>query len=334
MSDIIDEVFMPCLAETGFYLDTTCELCCKEGLCYSLDPDKGSGYFWAYCHHRLFSVFVQDFVFHEDLYLQYRQPEYICISCYDSVCGEELEPVGSQLTCNYVKGHASGSKLYKAVYRKNVPIRSVGIVIIPDYYENYINTKYPGEYRDLRTAFSSVNGLTDFPELMLLFRQIRNYRGSGISAKLYYEGKVAEALALVVERTIQNNPLNALSSLSVQDINNLSEVMSYINGHFASDIQLSQLARIACMGKTKLKATFKQANHCTITEFIQKTRMNHAGHLLTSTDLKISQISQMVGYKNTSRFCELFRKSTDLTPMDYRKRTRTAALMNISGGIQ
>ncbi|MNN30678.1 Bifunctional transcriptional activator/DNA repair enzyme AdaA [compost metagenome] len=87
------------------------------------------------------------------------------------------------------------------------------------------------------------------------------------------------------------------------------------------------------MGTTKLKATFKQVNHCTITEFIQKTRMHHAEQLLTETDLKISQIAQMVGYKNTSRFCELFRKSTELTPMDYRKRTRTAALMKRLGGM-
>lgn len=320
MMDIMADVYQPCLAETGFYLDASCKHGCKAGVCYTLAPEKGNGYFWAYCHHNLFSVFVQDFVFYEDLYLTYQQPEYICISCYDSVCGEELEP-GGQLTCNYVKGHLSGGRLYQAVYRKNVPIRSVGIVIIPHYYENYINAKYPGEYRDLRTAFTGVDGVADFPELAVLFRQIRNYRGSGLSAKLYFEGKVTEALSLVVEQTIKAKAENSTTYLSGQDLANLSAVMSYIGGNFASDIHLNQLARIACMGTTKLKTSFKQLNHCTITEYIQKTRMNHAEHLLTSTDNKISQIAHMVGYKNASRFCELFRKSTGLTPKDYRKKT-------------
>ncbi|WP_429844711.1 hypothetical protein [Brevibacillus sp. FIR094] len=33
-----------------------------------------------------------------------------------------------------------------------------------------------------------------------MLRQIRNFRRTGIAAKLYYEGKVAEAVSLIVEK--------------------------------------------------------------------------------------------------------------------------------------
>lgn len=322
MRDIIAEVFAPCLAANGFYPDDGNEQFCREGVCYTLSSEKGRGHFWAYSHKSLFSVYVQDFVLYEDLFLQYRQPEYISINYYDSVSGEELKP-SKQLTCNCVKGHIGSGNVYQAVYHKNIPIRSTGIVIIPKYFEDYLKSNYPGEYRDLRSAFISVDGEEDFPELVFLLRQIRSYRGSGISAKLFYEGKVKEALSLIVEKTKEERPADATKSLSGQDLDRLASVITYINDHFASDLQLEQLARIACMGLTKLKYTFKQAYQCTITKYIQNKRITHAEHLLANTDLYVNQIAHIVGYKNTGRFCELFRKNTGLTPNEYRKLSKT-----------
>jgi len=329
MKDIMTEVYVPCLVANGFYPDHCNAQYCSEGTCYTLASDKGKGHFWAYCHHNLFSVYVQDFVFYEDLFLQYQQPDYISINYYDSVSGEELEP-GNRLSCDFIKGHMSCGSLYQAIYHKHVPIRSTGIVIIPEFYETYLKNKYPGEYEDLRSAFMGVNGLGDFPELVLLLRQIRNYRGTGIGAKLFYEGKVAEALSLIVEKTkpAAASYAYAARSLSGQDLDNLAFVTAYIDDHFAEELHLEPLARMACMGMTKLKYSFKLATQCTITEYIQKKRMHCAEQLLANSELNINQIAQSVGYKNSSRFCELFRKHTGATPNEYRKLTKSILSMS------
>lgn len=97
--------------------------------------------------------------------------------------------------------------------------------------------------------------------MIYLLNQMKNYRGEGITAKLFYEGKVAEAVSL------------------------------YINDHFSLKLSLEQLARIACMGTTKLKKLFKQVHGCTISEYIQQRRMSHAESLLATTDLTVEQIS-------------------------------------------
>ncbi|GIQ70280.1 AraC family transcriptional regulator [Xylanibacillus composti] len=322
MKDIIAEVFVPCLVDNGFYLDDENESLGREGISYTLASDKGRGYFWAYSHQNLFSVYVQDFVLYEDLFLAYKQPAYISINYYDSVSGEELEP-SKRLACHCIKGHIGQKNVYRAVYHKNVPIRSTGIVIIPEYFEDYLTSNYPGDYRDLRSAFSRMDGEEDFPELVFLLRQIRNYRGTGLSAKLFYEGKVKEALSLIVEKSSLVSQPPFTKSLSSQDLDGLTAVTAYIDEQFASDLHLEQLARIACMGTTKLKYTFKQAYHCTITEYIQHRRMSHAEHLLANSDLYVNQIAQIVGYKNTGRFCGLFRKNTGMTPNEYRKHTHT-----------
>ncbi|WP_278580612.1 helix-turn-helix transcriptional regulator, partial [Eubacterium callanderi] len=56
-----------------------------------------------------------------------------------------------------------------------------------------------------------------------------------------------------------------------------------------------------------------------ITEYIQQRRMSQAETLLAKTDLSIGQVAQSVGYTSASRFAELFRKSTGLLPLEYRK---------------
>ena len=50
--------------------------------------------------------------------------------------------------------------------------------------------------------------------------------------------------------------------------------------------------------------------------------MSQAEHLLINTDFTMGQIAEMIGYSTSSRFAELFKKSTGLLPMDYRKMTR------------
>ena len=87
----------------------------------------------------------------------------------------------------------------------------------------------------------------------------------------------------------------------------------------SSHIPLERLTQIACMGTTKLKSCFKKYYDCTITEYVQQRRMSQAEYLLAYTELTVGQVAQTVGYSTSSRFAELFRKSTGLLPLEYRK---------------
>ena len=128
---------------------------------------------------------------------------------------------------------------------------------------------------------------------------------------------MAEALSLVVE--YQKKRPAAPSKLSAQDLERIQTVAAYLSDHYAAEIPMERLTQIACMGTTKLKSSFKKVYDCTITEYMQQRRMSQAEYLLTSTDLSIGQIAQTVGYSTSSRFAELFRKSTGLLPGEFRK---------------
>lgn len=52
-------------------------------------------------------------------------------------------------------------------------------------------------------------------------------------------------------------------------------------------------------------------------------------HLLINTDFTMGQIARMTGYTTSSRFAELFKKSTGILPIEYRKIARREQKQNI-----
>jgi len=318
VKDIKVEMYESFLLKYGFYLNNSNEQFNPEGTCFTFLPENENGHYWVYTCDNLFSIIIQDLILFNDFYMEYPQPQFLSVSYFDSVSGEEFNPY-KRMACSCIRGHNGRNNMYQALFHKNIPIRCTSIIIMPEYYEDYLRIKYPKEYEHPQEAFISIDGSTEFPELTFLLKQIKNNRSTGISAKLYYESKVAEAISLIVQKTKESSPLFATKGISQQDLDSLISVTSYIDNHFASNIHLDSLARLACMGTTKLKYTFKEVYKSTISEYILNKRIRQAEHLLANTDLHISQISQTIGYKKASSFSEIFRKTTGLLPNEYRK---------------
>lgn len=312
----------PCLLQLGFR-----PCACKpnlnlEGVCYEPPEEVGEGCYWYYEKEGLFALAVIDLRLKSDLVLEYQQQDFISINYYDTISAEELSPY-KRLNANCIRGHVSGCRLFRARYHKNVPIHGIELMLMPGYYHDYLEEKYPGEFPDPKVAFLSVDGISDFPELVLLMRQIQTFQGTGVSARLFYESKVSEALSLIIDKTKGCKGFVPSGELSKEDLTNLDAVKSYIADHFAFDIRTEHLTRIACMGQTKLRYSFKKRYGYTITEFIRNQRIAHAEYLLVSTDFPVSQIAEAVGYHHAGRFSGLFRKTTGLLPEEYRNLMRS-----------
>ena len=316
-SNILTDYYNPLLQENNFRPVSCPEKFNPSGSCWEISPAVGSGYYWFYGKQDLFDIKIHDFCFHEDFCLDVEIPEGISIQRYDSISGEELNPY-RRLSAGDIETIVGGGQRYRALIHKRIPIHSVGIEILPNYYEDFLKKQYPDEYFDLPAAFQSVDQASDFPAMSKLLFEIENYRGEGIAAPLFYEAKVTEAIALVVDNQKKQAAKNA-RPLSKEDVEGLENVMSYIGDHYAFDIPLERLASIACMSASKLKTCFKRYTGRTVTEYIQGRRMSQAEHLLIDTDFTMGQIAQMIGYTTSSRFAELFKKSTGILPIEYRR---------------
>ncbi|MFT4145659.1 MAG: AraC family transcriptional regulator [Mobilitalea sp.] len=316
MKNLIENFYETMLTERGFSPIKQNERFNSCGQTYSLSKELGEGFYWVYSETDLFDIKIHDFYFHEDYLFECKMPECMSISFYQSISGHELNPY-RRINANCIKTYIGGQTAYNAVTHKRIPVKVVGIEILPAYYNNYLREKYPDDYINPYDAFYSIDETSHFPEMLLLLNQVSEYRGNGISAKLFYEAKVNEAVSLVVEHYHRYS--KSQTHISETDKEQIKNVTAYINDHAAYPLTLDQLSKIACMGNTKLKKTFKQVNACTITEYIQQTRIGQSEFLLSKTDLSIAQISKTVGYSNASRFAELFQRNVGILPGEYRK---------------
>lgn len=307
----------------GFYPDDSNDTFSKELKCYTLSPENGSGHFWVYLYENMFDITIQDFVFNKEFFLDCEEPQFLSVHYYTSVSGEELHPY-CQLSPNSLKaniGHGNG-RIYQAIYHENVPIQSVGFSIMPEFYQQYLRDRFPGEYIDPSEAFRKMALGTDFPELVALLKQIQGFHGSGLTAKMFYEGKILEAVSLIIEKAKANQKKKKKLHITEQDRENLSAVATYIDNHYSFSLSIEQLCRIAFMGQTKLKSSFKELFGCTIFEYILQKRIGQAQHLLLGTDLSIAEISHAVGYERPENFAKQFQKTTGLLPNEYKKMTQ------------
>lgn len=310
--------FKPLLLENGFSQFNQVSKYNSEGTTYMIDPTLGKGYYWIYHYNQMFSILIHDFYFYEDYQLELTMPEFLTITYYESISGEELDPY-QPLKANNIRSYWGKGGKYRAIIHKNIPVQSIGIEFTPVFCDQFLAQKYGEKYVNPRKALTKFKATTIFPEMVILLRQIAAYRGSSLTSALFYEGKIYEAIALLIERELSQETVHC-SPISKEDIHQIEHVAAHIENYYALQLTLNHLTKIACMGATKLKKLFKEVYHCTITEYIQKQRVYQAEKLLAHTDLPINEIACTVGYQSAGRFSELFKRYADLTPKEYRQR--------------
>lgn len=85
-------------------------------------------------------------------------------------------------------------------------------------------------------------------------------------------------------------------------------------------LSLSDVADQVGLSSSHFSTTFKQETGKSFVEFLTSVRMDKAKEMLCFTDMKASQISYEVGYKDPHYFSYLFKKTQGCTPSEYRSR--------------
>ena len=93
----------------------------------------------------------------------------------------------------------------------------------------------------------------------------------------------------------------------------------YLETHFLDDNAVAGAVAASRIPERTLKRRFKQATGITLIEHLQHVRIEHAKSLLERGRVAIDEISAEVGYEDASFFRRLFKRSTGLSPSDYRR---------------
>lgn len=99
----------------------------------------------------------------------------------------------------------------------------------------------------------------------------------------------------------------------------IQKVTTQIESDLSSDLSLNNLASIFGVNPSYLSSLFKKETGVTLTEYVNKKRVERAKELLLSTNLQIQNISQRCGILDVNYFTKTFKKHTGLTPKKYRE---------------
>jgi len=98
----------------------------------------------------------------------------------------------------------------------------------------------------------------------------------------------------------------------------IRQTIAYIEAHYAEKLSLNMLAAQVYISSVYLSNLFKKITGKTITEYIQKVRIDKAKDLLRNPELSIGDIAEQIGYPDIKYFSQVFKNSTGVTPSSFR----------------
>ena len=100
----------------------------------------------------------------------------------------------------------------------------------------------------------------------------------------------------------------------------LSKVKDYVDGNYSENITLTSISKDFGISSGYLSVLFNDYIGQNFIDYLTNLRIQSAKNLLKSTDLKIYEIADRVGYRDAYYFSTAFKKIVGINPTDYREK--------------
>ena len=99
----------------------------------------------------------------------------------------------------------------------------------------------------------------------------------------------------------------------------ISFIKHYLETYYHESIQLEDLASMTHLSRFYISHSFKKEIGMAPMEYLIAIRIKESKILLRTTNYSISQVADIVGFTTPTYFSKQFRKSTGISPTDYRE---------------
>ena len=172
-----------------------------------------------------------------------------------------------------------------------------------------VDEKIITDYNGIYTSGGSVSYLN------LLVYLIQKYtdRETAIRMSKYFE----------IERNRESQSVfMVFEGSKLHDDEAILTVQDHIESHFVEKLNIDELSELAHLSRRTFQRRFKQATHFTVTDYIQKIRIEAAKKLLEENKLSINDIMYQSGYTDAKAFRYVFNKVSGVSPLAYRRKFR------------
>ncbi len=153
------------------------------------------------------------------------------------------------------------------------------------------------------------------PALNQIADLLSRTRDAGLPITALY----AEAAALRMLECVARAP-ELMSATQAASCPRIGDVLEFIDAHFARELSLVVLARVARTSPYHFARLFKTSTGTSPHRYVVWRRVQEAKHLLAERDLSIADIAQACGFATQSHLATVFTEYVGVTPRAYRSR--------------
>lgn len=101
--------------------------------------------------------------------------------------------------------------------------------------------------------------------------------------------------------------------------NIVRQACNYVIDNIDKKISLTEIGKVLGISKNYFCSLFKQETGENFLNYVTKLKMQRAKYLLKEKNMRIYEVSNILGYVDTTYFTQLFKRYCDMTPQEYKK---------------
>lgn len=97
----------------------------------------------------------------------------------------------------------------------------------------------------------------------------------------------------------------------------------FISRNLSEPLSIKKISSATGYSPSELYKSFHKYHHCTVGDYITKSRVEYSSDLLLETDLSVEEISRKSGFSSAPYFSKKFREIKGIPPLKFRKQADT-----------
>ncbi len=222
---------------------------------------------------------------------------------------------------------------YSSMVDSNIPVKQLSISFASEFVNDFYRTQHKNTHTLLDDPFQTDKHSdsffleTTYPftgdmkyNIMHLKNQLEQDSPHDLLINEYLHHCLINYFK-IYQKEISNKSENLSflnKSTKIEILKRLTFAKEYISSNYNKNIELEDIAQVACLSVNHLLRTFKQAYSISPHQYLIKLRIDRSKYLLRNTRYTLNEIVEIVGFECPSSFIRLFKTINSITPGKYR----------------
>lgn len=208
-----------------------------------------------------------------------------------------------------------------SISTNSTPFHRYLLILSPDIFSNqFADDNILGLFRDYSQNDNHCIHIKNFNDIKALFDKMI-FENTG-NDDIYSERLINHYLSELFIYSMRCSQIN-VSRLHNEMNQKILAAQNLLEDNYHTNIKISDVCNRLHMSPYYFTHQFTKISGCSPKQYLTKTRLNHAGILLSQTNLTINEISERVGFSDMNNFIKCFKKTFNSSPASFRKKQQS-----------